>query len=252
MIQLDSAHSRQFIDSSRFLWHQRFELSPGVFTPGISDVSELLQRAGVPEALAGRTVLDIGTTNGGCAFEAERRGASRVVAVDIASPARFGFEAIRSLLDSRVEFVQASVYELPQILKESFDVVLFFGVLYHLRHPLLALDQLHSLSASDLYLESEITDHLFAGRAEESYVRFYRGAELCGDPSNWFVPTLAALKDWIASSGFDVVAATSWPTETPRRAMVHALRRAGPPEYAQISYERPVTRLSVEGAGRIT
>ena len=66
-----------------FVWHQRFEIAEGVYAPGASDISWLMAKAAVPERLDGATVLDIGTTNGGTAFECERRGASRVVAVDI-------------------------------------------------------------------------------------------------------------------------------------------------------------------------
>jgi tRNA (mo5U34)-methyltransferase len=247
----DSERARHFLETSRFLWHQRFELAPGVFSPGTSNVAFLLERANLPSDLTGKTVLDIGTTNGGCAFEAERRGAARVVAVDIASPSHFGFAAIREFLGSRVEFLQGSIYELPSVLKESFDFVLFLGVFYHLRHPLLALDQLRLLSRGDVFIEGEISDHLLKERASEAYVRFYRGAELCGDSSNWFVPTLAALQDWIASSGFDVRGSSSWPDDAPRRAIVHATRSQGDPEYARISYERPLTSVAVSGGGLI-
>jgi tRNA (mo5U34)-methyltransferase len=247
----DSDRARRFLETNQFLWHQRFELAPGVFSPGASNVAFLLERANLPGNLTGKTVLDIGTTNGGCAFEAERRGAARVVAVDIASPTHFGFAALREFLESRVEFLQATIYELPEILKESFDIVFFLGVFYHLRHPLLALDQLRSLSRGEVFIEGEISDHLLDQKAAEPYVRFYRGAELSADPSNWFVPTLAALKDWIASSGFDVRAASSWPSEAPRRALVHATRGQGDPEFARISYERPFTSVSVAGRGHI-
>ena len=79
---LGTASAREaaaFIASAGFVWHQRFDLAPGVATPGVSSVEFLLNRAGVPADLTGLSVLDVGTTNGGCAFEAERRGARRVV-----------------------------------------------------------------------------------------------------------------------------------------------------------------------------
>ena len=79
-----------------FLWHQRFELAPGIFSAGSNDVDWLLHTAGVPADLSGASVLDIGTTNGGAAFTLERRGAARVLATDIVEPMHFGFEAIRS------------------------------------------------------------------------------------------------------------------------------------------------------------
>jgi tRNA (mo5U34)-methyltransferase len=244
----DSA--REFIDSATFLWHQRFELAPGVLTPGTSNVAFLLDRAGVPADLSGRTVLDVGTTNGGAAFEAERRGASRVVAVDIYPPDRFGFTELAEACRSRVEFLQASVYELPDLLREQFDLVLFFGVLYHLRHPLLALDRLRELTGGDIGVESAICDAEDLLLSKASYVRFYRGGELGNDPSNWFAPSGKTLQDWMNSSGFAVQSYMAWPGDAPTRAMVRATRTSAAPEYTTLSYEQPITLVRVQNGGR--
>src|ERR1700722_20892689 len=140
------------------VWHQRFGLPPGIFTPGTNDVDWLLHTAGVPADLSGASVLDIGTTNGGAAFTLERRGASRVVATDIVDPMHFGFEAIHSALNSKVEFRRVSVYELSHSIQEQFDYVVFWGVLYHLRHPLLALDNVRSATRRTAYIETAICD----------------------------------------------------------------------------------------------
>ncbi len=132
-----------FIDDASFLWHQTWSLVPGVRTPGANDIDWLWHTAGLPTDLTGRSVLDIGTTNGATAFLAEQRGASRVLAVDVCEPDLHGFPAIKELLGSEVEWRRGSVYELPQVTGgEQFDIVVFWGVLYHLRHPLLALDPL--------------------------------------------------------------------------------------------------------------
>ena len=145
-----------------------------MFTPGTNDVGFLCATAGMPAQLDGESVLDIGTTNGGVAFELERRGAGRVVAVDILDANTFGFNAIRDLLGSRATHVQASIYELPELLQEQFDIVLFLGVLYHLRHPLLALDNVRRLTRHWAYIESAICDAELPQVAGESVVRFYR------------------------------------------------------------------------------
>ena len=145
------------IARSGFFWHQRFHLSEEVLTPGVNDIEWLLDEVGFPASLDGASVLDIGTTNGGAAFIAEMRGATRVVAVDIYDADRFGFDEIRTALGSRVDFVKGSVYQLPELLDEQFDVVLFLGVLYHLRHPLLAFDCLRELTSGTLYVETAIT-----------------------------------------------------------------------------------------------
>jgi tRNA (mo5U34)-methyltransferase len=103
----------------------------------------------VPEDLSGRTVLDLGCNAGFYAFEMKRRGAERVVAVD--SDPRYLAQArlASKVLDMDIELRQLSIYKI-QRLKEKFDLVLFLGVLYHLRHPLLALDLIHEHAARDL------------------------------------------------------------------------------------------------------
>jgi tRNA (mo5U34)-methyltransferase len=235
-----ASEAAAFIAASGLLWHQKFELAPGLATPGVNDLAFLLDRAGVPADLTGLSVLDVGTTNGGGAFEAERRGARRVVAVDIVSADHFGFRAIRHFLGSRVEFVQASVYELPERLDETFDLVLFFGVLYHLRHPLLALDRLWEVTRGDIAIETAVCDHDLAMIGEAPYARFYRRDELANDGSNWFAPSSRTLADWVGSSGFDVRRTDTWPAAAPQRAMVTAARLPAPQEYLTLSYERPL------------
>src|SRR3954462_4684061 len=102
----------------------------------------------LPEDLRGATVLDVGCNAGFYCFEMKRRGAGRVLGVDSSreylAQARFAAEALK--LD--VDFRQLSTYQLSE-LKERFDIVLFMGVLYHLRHPLLALDLLHEHVVSE-------------------------------------------------------------------------------------------------------
>jgi len=80
---LTSQLARSFIRESRFYWHQRFELASGVYTPGANDIGFLLDAAQLPADISGSSVLDIGATNGGLAFEFERLGAERIVTVDI-------------------------------------------------------------------------------------------------------------------------------------------------------------------------
>ena len=223
-----------------FVWHQRFELAPGVMTPGANDVGFLVDRASLPERLDGESVLDIGTTNGAFAFELERRGAGRVVAVDVLDADHFGFNAIKALLNSSAEHVQASVYELPEILAEQFDIVLFLGVLYHLRHPLLALDNVRALTRGVAYIESAVCDAELPDLTTTAVARFYRRAELGGDPSNWFAPNVAALADWCRSCGLEPEHVAAWPEGAPSRAMVVARSSPGEAEYQQISYERPL------------
>jgi tRNA (mo5U34)-methyltransferase len=234
------ADAEAFLKEHRFVWHQRFELAPGIASPGENDILWLLERCSIPARLDGLTAIDIGTTNGGAAFELERRGARRVVAVDIFDSDWFGFAALRDWFGSRVEFVQGSVYELPDLLPETFDIVLMLGVLYHLRHPLLAIDALRQLTRQRLLLETAICDALDSDLRDQPLVRFFRHDELAGDASNWFAPTARTLVDWLESSGFRVARAQTWPPAAPLRALVDCLPHPGPAEFSQISYESPL------------
>jgi tRNA (mo5U34)-methyltransferase len=221
------------------VWHQRFELAPGVWSPGAHDIGHLLTRFGLPDdSLRGRSFLDIGTTNGGAAFLAELAGAARVVAVDIYDDRAFGFAGLRELLDARVEFVQASVYELPSLLDERFDVVCFLGVLYHLRHPLLAVDAVRELSRGRVLVESAICDGIEPWAPGRSAAAFYRRDEVGGDWSNWFLPTARTLRDWFESSGFEVRAGATWPAERPERALLDCVVADGEPEFRRRAYEK--------------
>jgi tRNA (mo5U34)-methyltransferase len=232
--------AQRFLDEASFVWHQRFQLVPGVYTPGASDVEWMFRVGGVPQDLSGKTAIDIGTSNGGAAFELERRGAERVVAVDIFAESWFGFDAIKDFLSSNAEFVQASVYELPALLNEEFDVVVFWGVLYHLRHPLLALDNVRRLLAGVGFLETAVCDEEVGELSPHPLVRFYRRDELHNDSSNWFAPTVSAFVDWCMSSGLDPKVLGVWPEEAPQRCMLRVTRTPGDAEYRALSYERPL------------
>jgi tRNA (mo5U34)-methyltransferase len=225
--------ARQLAARTDFVWHQRWPLTDGVATPGTNDIEWLMNRAGVPARLDGLSVLDIGTTNGGAAFLAEQRGASRVVAVDIYPAHWFGFDTIAKAVGSRATFVQSSVYDLPERLDERFDVVFFFGVLYHLRHPLLAVDALHSLTSGRAYVETAICHREDAPGVAEFYPR-----EFAGDGSNWFVPSQQCLREWFESSGFEVTDEVAWEQPNPSRASLVGAPVA--PPYLDLSYEVPL------------
>jgi tRNA (mo5U34)-methyltransferase len=236
--QLGDHEAEALVARSNFIWHQTFHLSENVVAPGTNDIEWLLDQVGLPPNLDGATVLDIGTTNGGAAFIAEQRGAERVVAVDIYGPDRFGFDPIKTAFGSNVDFIQGTIYELPDVLeKDRFDEVLFLGVLYHLRHPLLALDSLRRLTRQHLYVETAV----FGSPSDPPMARYFRRDELSGDSSNWFAPNVSCLVDWVESSGFVVDRVEYWPQDHPARACVAAHPTTEQPEYIDLSYEVPLT-----------
>ncbi len=143
-------------------WFHRIDLGHGIVTPGLDDTPAKLARLNFPKDLNGKTVLDIGAWDGFFSYEAERRGASRVVAVDsfiwqgLGGGSKAGFELARRVLNSKVEDCELEVLEVSPETVGTFDVVLFLGVLYHMRHPLLALEKVHSVTREMVILETHV------------------------------------------------------------------------------------------------
>lgn len=208
------------------VWHQGWEMYRDVHTPGVNSVATILDRAAVPEDLTGRTVLDIGPWNGGFTFECARRGAARVVALGPEDPEQTGFSRIQRQLGlTNVDYVKGSVYDMDRGRLGAFDVVLFFGVIYHLRYPLLALDKIYDVAARDLFVESHVIDQYFLAGGETRprrlaalhrrlphtpLWRFYQFDELLGDGTNWFGPNFCALQAAVESAGFAVHHSSTW------------------------------------------
>src|SRR5688500_12377798 len=123
-------------------WYHTIDLGGGVVTKGVDASPARLIQLGLPASLAGKTVLDVGAWDGFFSFEAERRGAARVVAADHYSwhgtgwGTKAGFELARAALGSRVEDLDVDVMDLSPERAGTFDVVFFLGVLYHLPNPL--------------------------------------------------------------------------------------------------------------------
>jgi len=170
----------------------------------------------IPHDLTGKTVLDIGCNAGFYSLEMKRRGAERVLGIDFdpsyLAQARFAAEVIR--LD--VEFREMSVYDVAQ-LGEKFDVVVFMGVLYHLRHPLLALDLIHEHVARDLMIfqsmqrgSAEVMplapDYEFweteVFKSSAYPAMYFVEHKYAHDPTNWWIPNRACVEAMLRSSGF--------------------------------------------------
>ena len=156
--------------------------------------------------LTGKTVLDVGAANGYFSFAAERFGASRVVAVDTCSWRQPGgkdaFERTRRMLDSNVEDIEMDALEVSPETVGEFDVVLFVGLLYHMRHPLLALERMAGVTRELLVVET-LVDMVFLRSAAAA---FYP-AELLHDETNWWGPNRAAVLGMLHAAGFERVVA---------------------------------------------
>src|SRR5262249_30108511 len=124
-------------------WYHRFELRPGLWTPGASEMpsAAMLDALGVPADLTGRRAIDVGAWDGPLTLELERRRAE-AYALDIPDPTRVGLAVARRMLGSQAPHYRASVYELDQLGLGPFDHVVFKGVYYHLKYPVLAFEKI--------------------------------------------------------------------------------------------------------------
>ena len=172
----------------------------------------------IPQDLAGKTVLDIGCNAGFYSLEMKRRGAERVLGIDFdpvyLSQARFAAE-VKGL---NVEFRQMSVYDIAS-LHEQFDVVIFMGVLYHLRHPLLALDLIHEHVVKDVMIFQSMqrgsrdviplnSDYHFwdtdiFDKPGYPLMHFIEN-RYSDDPTNWWIPNRACVEAMLRSAGFQI------------------------------------------------
>lgn len=184
---------------SRFRYHS-IDLADGTVLPGLQTIDHLrwrLDQFGLPADLRGKRVLDVGAWDGWFSFECERRGAE-VVAVDCVKLDTF-VEA-KQLLGSEVEYLTLDVNELSVRRLGRFDIVLFFGVLYHLRHPLLGLEKAVELSTDLALIESFVIPS--ENRQIPAVMEFYERGELGGQIDNWFGPTPECLVGMCRSAGF--------------------------------------------------
>ncbi len=210
-------------------WFHTIPLGDGLVTPGRDVPAEKLPRLGLPDDLTGKSVLDVGAWDGFYSFEAERRGAGRVLATDWFSwggggwGSMDGFLLARRILRSRVEFRKIDVLDLSPRAVGKFDVVLFLGVLYHMRHPLLSLERIASVTRGQLVLETHV-DLLDCPRPAMAY---YPDEELNGDPTNWCGPNPAMVEGMLRTVGFKKVVVQDGPSNPSGlspRAVFHAWR----------------------------
>jgi tRNA (mo5U34)-methyltransferase len=176
-------------------------------------------QSSIPRDLTGKSVLDIGCNAGFYSIEMKRRGAARVVGIDsdpdYLRQARFAAQ----VTGCGIEFRKLDVYEVAA-LAEKFDIVLFMGVLYHLRHPLLALDLLYEHVVKEtLIFQSLLRGASAIAPLEENYLfsnvdvfqrdgyplMYFVERRYANDPTNWWIPNRACVEAMLRSSGFDIL-----------------------------------------------
>src|SRR5882762_1639480 len=206
-------------------WFHRIDLGGGLFTKTESVMGEpidhplgpwqTIQKL-LPSDLSGKTLLDVGCNAGFYAFEAKRRGAKHVLGVDgQRQHVRQGL-FVRKVLGLDVEFRRLNVYELNPRTVGQFDITLALGLLYHLKHPILALENLYQVTKELLIIETAIMP---PERTPKSFVHplgdkqmLLHALALVENPAeakeqvfNWFLPGVEALKALLRTTGFTEV-----------------------------------------------
>jgi tRNA (mo5U34)-methyltransferase len=173
----------------------------------------------IPKDLTGKTVLDIGCNAGFYSLEMKRRGAARVMGID--SDERYLAQAryAAGVLNADIEFRNMSVYDVAGI-GEKFDVVIFMGVLYHLRHPLLALDLIYENVVKDLLIFQSMqrgSDKLEAIKSDYDFWdtsifdspefprMYFIEHNYSEDPTNWWIPNRSCMEAMLRSAGFEIL-----------------------------------------------
>jgi tRNA (mo5U34)-methyltransferase len=179
-------------------WWHSFELPDGTLVEGVCSLDGLKRRLAkfpIPYDLTGKRVLDIGAWDGFFSFELEKRGAE-VVAIDCWDNERF--RIMRQMMNSRVDYRMYDMYELTPATVGKFDIVIFFGVLYHLKHPLLALERVCALTKELACVDTFVIEDT----DPRPRMEFYEHDELGGQTDNWVGPNIPCLLAWCRTAGF--------------------------------------------------
>lgn len=203
-------------------WFHRIDLGNGIYTKTESVMGEPVDHPAspwqtigklLPRDLTGKTLLDVGCNAGFYSVEAKRRGAERVLGVDgQRQHVRQGL-FVRKVLGLDVEFRRLNVYELSPRNVGQFDITLALGLLYHLKHPILALENLYRVTKELLVIETAIMP---ANQMPASFPYSFGAAEATLHPLayvenspgakeqvyNWFLPGVNALIAMLRNAGF--------------------------------------------------
>ncbi len=218
--------SQAEVDAMR--WFHQIDFGNGVLSPGWikkSKVERVTRTLFDPLQVAGKSVLDIGCWDGAYSLAATRLGAKRVLATDHFAWSdqcwgdRRAVELTRTHLAPSMEVRDIDIPDLSTEAVGTFDIVLFLGVFYHLRHPLETLERIAALAGECLVLET----HLGRFLTNKPMMRFLPSTELNKDPSNWWLPNRACVEAMLRDVGFSRVT-MKHPDYRRRRGIFHAWR----------------------------
>jgi len=179
---------RYQVEAERY-WFQKVELFPGYSSPGWDDPAQnKLPYYALPDDLTGMRVLDIGCAEGFFSFEAERRGAREVIGIDSFSDSVRRFNIVKEARQSNATAFLMNVYDLEPKRLGTFDLVLFYGVFYHLKHPQHALERIRSVCTGMLLFQTHTLED--PAVHDTPCARFYPHGMPSGPQGEHFDPTV--------------------------------------------------------------
>lgn len=211
-------------------WYHNFEIAPGVWTGGeyeVKPIKNYIQDIFGIKNLSGKRVLDIATFDGGFAFGFEDLGAE-VVAVDIIDQHSTGFSIAKKIRQSNVSFFHTSVYDLDPEKHGSFDFVHYSGLHYHLKHPIMALDKINSITKQQGVLFGHGTSGEFFHRnyfkkkwleriiylvLKKMPLAYYLDGNYHNDASNWILFNDTCMRTMMIRAGFHPKLLSSAPVD---------------------------------------
>lgn len=243
-------------------WFHCIDLGSGLVTKTVTAVGEPVEhprptwecvRPHLPEDLTGKTVLDVGCNAGFYCVEMKRRGARRVLGIDAQRSLVRQAQFVRRVLGLDIEYQRQSVYDLDAKASGQFDVTLALGLVYHLKHLVLALEKLFQVTRELLVVETAVFPpnrspgsfaHPVGGLTPTlhplAYVENPQGSKEA--IYNWFLPTPAALRALLLNAGFDEVSVH--PGEYEERAVMVCRKRAPYPDSRSLQYLSALITLS--------
>lgn len=204
-MQHDIVKARELVDSITH-WHHKFEISPGVVTPGSYEPEFLLKKINFPADLSNKRLLDIGASDGFFSLAARRAGAD-VIAIDYRPKNGHGFEVMEKLSGYSFDYRQMNIYDLSAKDLGQFDHVIFMGVIYHLPDMMKSLAIVRSLCRGTMYMETHCAVDL---TPEIAAARYYRGEELNKDITNFWSPNVACIRGMAYDCMFDLDRDETW------------------------------------------
>jgi tRNA (mo5U34)-methyltransferase len=208
-------------------WYHDVELTPEVSTNPVNKQYMANRwrflKPFIPDDLTGKSVLDIGCNAGFFSFEMKKRNAARVVGVDIMPHILAQARFLSHWFKLPIELRELGVYDIESL--GQFDLVVFIGVLYHLRHPLYALEKVASVCRETMYLQSLLRGDARDFEPAENYTfgeqavferpefprMYFIEKSFNGDESNWWVPNHSCLKAMARAVGFNKIEESGHP-----------------------------------------